>query len=453
MVSGVTRRDVVRQFAHSGGISIFIKAANGILAYVMLFAIARAATPDQYGIFGVAFSVAVSVSALATLGQPCAITRFWPQWMGQNEPLKARAVLRLTMFVTAIGSAATALLMLLGGAASLIAELPWSLGIAAATALFTLAFGWSGFTSSALRAQGYVVRALAPVDIAWRMAVCAVFGGAALAGRSFDAVSIVLAVACILLAVIFPQIMMLHRSSKGATVQTLSTTERTIISRFSLIMCASTGLNLARGHAGVIIVSAFLGAETAGAYFTADRTANLLLFFLLAVNLVSGPLIARYYHSDRKELVRVIVGASGLVSGFTALTGLIFFFFLGAEVLALFNPIYGTYLPVLLILCCGQFFSAAIGPAENLLNLSGYQRANLILSAGVCIFSVALQAFGGLYYGVIGVAAGAAAGSVVGSLAVHQYAWRTLGLDCSGLSLAVEPLRKLYKAAWTILRP
>jgi O-antigen/teichoic acid export membrane protein len=453
IVASISRRDVVRQLAQSSVISILIKVANGALAYVMLLAIARVATSEQYGIFAVSFSVTVSVSLLATLGQPWVVTRFWPQWIGQNEPLKARAALRLSMITTALGLGAAVILLLLAGALGLIVELPWSFSIAAATALFTLAFGWSTFSSTGLRAQGFVVKALAPRDIAWRIGVCAVFGGAALAGRSFDAVSIVLAVAGILLVVIFPQIMMLHRSSKGATAENLSTTDRTILSRFSLTMCASAAVNLARGHGGVIIVSAFLGAETAGAYFVADRTANLLSFLLLAVNLVSGPLISQYYHSDRKDLVRIIVGLSGLMSGFTALTGLIFFFFFGTEVLALFNPLYGTFLPILLILCCGQFFIAATGPVGNLLNLSGYQRPFLILNLSVGIVTIALQAIGGFYYGAIGVASGMTAGIVVGSLAAHQYAWRTLGIDSSGLSLAALPLRKLWEVTLKILRP
>ena len=111
------------------------------------------------------------------------------------------------------------------------------------------------------------------------------------------------------------------------------------------------------------------------------------------------------------------------MAGFTALTGLIFFFFFDDEILALFNPLYATYLPVLLILCSGQFFSAAKEPAGLLLNLSGHERANLVLTASIGTFSVGLQAIGGYFCGAIGVAAGAAPGTVVGGLASHQYAW------------------------------
>jgi O-antigen/teichoic acid export membrane protein len=207
-------------------------------------------------------------------------------------------------------------------------------------------------------------------------------------------------------------------------------------------MWAITTVQWVRDHAGVVIVSGFLGAAPAGAYFAADRTANLLAFLLLAINLVSAPPISRYFHSDRMDLVRVIVGASGLFAGFAALSGLIFFFIFGGKILALFNPVYESFLPVLLILCCGQFFIAATGPVGILLNLSGHQRISLILGISVGSVSVALQAVGAFYYGPIGVASAAAAGTVFSNLASAIYAWRVLGIDSSGLSLAFQMLRK-----------
>ena len=452
-MSDVTRRDVVRQLTKSGGISILIKAASGVLAYVMLLAIARSATAEQYGIFAVAYSVSMTVAIIAVLGQPMTVTRFWPQWMGQNEPLKARAVLRRSMILAALGLGAAVTLMLLGGALDLIVEMPWSPSLAAATALLTLGFGWAGFSSAGLRAQGFVVRALAPQDIAWRITVCAIFGGAALAGRSFDAGSILLVIAGLLVVMVAPQVMMLFRASKGATVEHLSTTDRRIISRYSAVLWAITGFQWLRDSAGVVIVSAYLGTEAAGGYFTAARTAYLLSFFLMSLTLVTAPQISRYYNSDRKDLVRIIVGVTGLMAGFTALTGIIFFFFFGARILALFNPLYVAYLPILLIISCAQLFSAVAGSGTVLLNMSGHQRVNLILTVSIGGLGIALQVLGGLYYGAIGVASAAAGATIFTHVATAVYAWRILGVDPTGLSLAVQALRKLHKILLRTLRP
>jgi O-antigen/teichoic acid export membrane protein len=275
----VTPRDLVQQLIRKGGLSILIKVANAGLAYAMLLAIARIATAEQYGIFAVAFSVAVSVSFVCTVGQPQAILRFWPQWMSQNEPLKARAVLKLSMILTGVGLSTAVVLMLLGGALDLVVDVPWTFGVAAATALFGFAMGWAEFSAAGLRAQEYLVRAQAPRDIGWRVLVCLLFGGAILTGTSFDAETIVLAVAGILLVMVLPQAVALVRSLKGASLKNLRDQERKLILRSTLILWVMSALGAARNYAGIIIVSTFLGAEAAGAFFVADRTANLLAFF------------------------------------------------------------------------------------------------------------------------------------------------------------------------------
>lgn len=429
-----------------GGLSILIKVLSAVLAYTMLLAIARATTAEQYGIFAVAFSVAMSASLCALLGQHWAITRFWPQWMGQDEGLKARSILRLSIVVVGLGLGAAAAIMLLGGALNLVTEAPWTFAVAAGTALFMFAFGWAEFASAGLRVQGYIVIALAPRDVVWRAAVCVMFAAAATAGWSFRAEWIIVTIGALLLLFVAPQIGMLYRASAGATMQLLPAADRTAISKYSIVMWAATTVELARTYAGVVIVSAFLGVEDAGAYFAADRTANILSFILLAINLVSAPLISRYYHSGRIEFVRLVVGLSGLGAGLAALTGLVLFFFFGADILAFFKPSYGSYLPVLLILACGQFIVAAAGPVGNLLVLTGHERVDFFLIVSVGLITVAGQVVGGLYWGPVGVAVGSAGGAAIIKLLAVAYAWRTLDIDSTGLTLAGQTARKLLFA-------
>jgi O-antigen/teichoic acid export membrane protein len=439
----ISPRDVIRRFALGSGLSILIKVANSILAYAMLLIIARVSTAEQYGIFAVAFSIGISLSLCATLGQPTLITRFWPQWMGQEETGKAHSVLRFSLRVTALGIAIAAAVLLLGGALKFALEVPWTFGIAAGTALFTFAFGWAEYVSAALRAQGYIALALAPRDIVWRIAICAIFGWAMLAGLTFRADAITLIVGGALLLIIAPQILLLIRSLAGQAVHPLPGPDRRETFRYSAIMWTASTFQLARAHGGTVIVSAYLGAETAGAYFAADRTANLLTFLLLAVNLVSAPLISRYYHSGRTDLVRLIVGLSGLVAGFAALAGVVVFFVLGETILGFFNPAYAAYLPVLLTLCVGQFLMAASGPAGNLLTQTGHERMLLILIVSGGVVSLASQAIAGLYWGAIGVAAGAAVGPVIVNVFAVIYTWRALGIDSTGLSLVARACRNL----------
>ncbi len=440
-MSNVTAKEIVRQLVRGGGLSILIKVANAGLAYVMLLIIARVTTAEQYGIFAVAFSIALAMSFVSIVGQSNTILRFWPQWMSRREPQKARAALKLSMILTGAGLVLTVVLMLLGGALDLIEGGHWSLGVLGATGLFGFAMGWSEFSAAGMRAQEYVVRAQAPRDIGWRILVCLTFGVAAAAGMSFDAETIVLAVAGMLLVMVLPQTLLLFRSVKGVSIKDLLAHDRTIFRRFTLNMWALAALGAVRNYAGVIIVSTYLGTEAAGAYFAADRTANLLAFFLLAINLVAAPLISKYHHSDRFDMVEVIVGIAGIAGGLSALSGFLVFVFFGEEILALFNPHYVSYLPVLLILAFGQLIRTATGPCGLLLIMAGHERINLVLLGIAAPISLGLQVLGGLYLGAIGVASAMAAGIVCVRLASAIYAWRVIGIDSTGIRLLVRSLR------------
>jgi O-antigen/teichoic acid export membrane protein len=197
-------------------------------------------------------------------------------------------------------------------------------------------------------------------------------------------------------------------------------------------------------YGGIVIVSAYLGAEAAGGYFTAVRTAYLLSFFLLSIAMITAPQISRYYHSDRKDIVQMIVGATGLVAGLSAVAGITFFFYLGDRVLALFDPAYATqFLPVLLIISCSQLFSAMTGPVAILLNMSGHQKVNFVVGVAFGSVGIVAQVAGGHYYGAIGVASATAAAAICTSIVKVAYVWRVLGIDPSGISFTVLVLRKL----------
>ena len=434
----LTPRDIIGQLARGGGLSIVIKIANGILAYAMLLIVARVTTAEQYGVLAIVFSIAMSASFAAALGQPWAVNRFWPQWMVQDAPMKARAFLRLSILTTTTGMAIAFALMLLIGALGQLAGSPWSFATCAAAGLFTLALGWAEFAAAGLRAQGHIVFSLFPRDIAWRLAICGFFGLGVLSGQDYRADYVVLVMSGVLILMISPQVFILVRSSLGARGVRLSYQDRKVITRYSVVNWLATIADLAKNYAGVLIVSAYLGAESAGAYFAAERTANMLLFVLLAINLVAMPQISRYFHSGRGDLVRLIIGYCGLAAGLTALAGLLLFFLLGAKILAFFNPVYEEYLPILLILCLGQFLLAAAGPVGPLLKMSGHEQIDLVVIVATGFASVVLQALAGLYWGAMGVAIAAAAGNAATGVISVAFARRKLGMDPTMLALPLQ---------------
>ena len=80
------------------------------------------------------------------------------------------------------------------------------------------------------------------------------------------------------------------------------------------------------------------------------------------------------------------------------------------------------------------------------MNVSGYERGNLVINAVIGPASIAFQVLGGLYYGPVGVAAAAAGGTVCLRAAIALYAWRKLQIDPTGLSLIPWLFRFVHKS-------
>lgn len=404
----------------------------------MLLVIARASTTEQYGTFAVAYSIGMTVALSAILGQPAVLTRYWSQWMGLANAAKARSVLRLSIRLTSAGTGIAFVLVLASGLMGPFDDFSWTFGIAAGTALFSAAFGWAEYVSAGLRARGHIALALAPRDIAWRIAVCIMIGWAIISEQVLQAESIMLMLGGALAFVVAPQIWLLRHPLSKQNDTPLTRDDRRSLFRYSATMWLSDTFHLASAYGGVVIVSTFLGVETAGAFFVAYRTANLLAFVLLAMNLVSGPLVSRYFHSGHRDLVQKIVSFHGFSAALAALAGIILFAFVGDRILAFFNPAYSSYLSVLLILCAGQFLMAVAGPAGILLNQTGHERINLILVLTGGVVSLVAQAIAGFYWGVIGVALGVTLGPLFTNVAAAIFTWRINHINPTGLTLLVQ---------------
>jgi O-antigen/teichoic acid export membrane protein len=426
---------IVRRFALQGSTAVLVKVASAGLAYMMMVLIARVTTTEQFGVFAVAFSIAISSSFISNLGQSGAILRFWPQWIGQGRPQKARLALKFSMAIAAIGLAAAGALILLAGTASFFVGLPWSFGIAGATALLAFAMGWAEVASAGLRAREFVFLALLPRDVIWRLVVCALAGTLFIFQVELEAQTIVLILAGVLSFLVIPQVYVLCRSFRGIGAARLASEDRELQLRTSVNLWLANAFNILQNHAGILIVSAVLSVDAAGAYFAAERTAGLLSLFFLAVGLVSTPRMSQYFHSGRTEFVRVIITLSGLGAGSAAAVAFCFLALLGGDVLALFEASYAASLPVLLTLSLGHLFQTTAGSMGLLLSMSGHERVLLALQVCIGVPAIGLQIVGGVFYGPLGVAIAAAGGMICLNVAAALFVWRRLGIAPAGLSL------------------
>jgi O-antigen/teichoic acid export membrane protein len=123
-----------------------------------------------------------------------------------------------------------------------------------------------------------------------------------------------------------------------------------------------------------------------------------------------------------------------------ALTILAIFVIFGPFILGIFQPAYATPTmhAVLVIFGIGATVSAACGPMELLLQLTGLQHSLLKLLVVVNIFGLAVTALVTWLFGPVGAALGTAATVVTWNLIGVMIAARSIGINPSVLGLLAD---------------
>lgn len=413
-----------REVAVSGA----IRLASLGLAFLFFVVLSRATTPEIFGVFSAAYSLATLLSYAANVGQHVAILRFWPALDETYGPAVASAALRIGLLLTLLGGLVLGLIVMLLG---LVPAITSAFGGAAINLVWTgillFACAVAEFSASALRAQGSLVLALAPRDIIWRVVVIA---GALLAAPLAADAALGL-VAVTLLVICLPQVALLIREIWRYRFTALPATEAAKLRSATWGLWASTSVTPVMVHATTVIVAVTLGPIAAGAYFAADRLAKLLAIALEGIEKVSGPMLSRSYHAGRMEEVLTIVAGTSALAFSVAIVGALGYLFLGSLALALFDPLYVEYYPVLLVLVVGQLVNTACGSNAMLLNMAGRERDLLVIRLIWGAASMIVVYFASIWFGIVG--------SAIASTAV-MIGWNATAVVVCQLRLGILPM-------------
>ena len=408
--SRLAANPLLRKLAGGAALGGAIKIIGMGLAFVFFVVIARVTTPEQYGIFAAAFSLATIAGFAATLGQHTAILRFWPALDEAHGPdIAAHAVAR-GLKLTGLGAVAVLLIFgLFGFARPQIAAFGADPLIYPAIGLMSAAFALSEYGAGALRARGALISALAPRDIVWRLAVI----GAAFALGSLTGAGALWLAAALLICLAGGQIALLARDLwRRRSAPALPVLERDRMRHAQWGLWGNAVVGPVSQHAATVIVGIVLGPAAAGAFFAADRLAKLLSIALVGVNQIAGPMLARSWHAGRMKEVRLVFLAAAGLSFAAALAGFAVFALFGRFALSMFDPAYADAYWVLLILAAGQLVNTACGPNAVLLMMRGRERVVFIAQATWAVLTVSLSALLAGKAGVDGAAIGASIGLI-----------------------------------------
>jgi O-antigen/teichoic acid export membrane protein len=444
-------RSSVAGLARSGVIAGIIKLASAGLSFAMFVVVALVTDERQFGLYSAAYAGASLVSFFATIGQQSTVLRFWPQYasagqVGIANGLMARALV-IIVGSLAVSSAAIALIGFIPG---LNDKTPEWLPLCVATALLSMALGWSEFASGAFRAKSKLVSALLPRDVIWRAVVIVAVGVMYLMHVETDAVTATFITAGLLLLATLPQAVALARDTLRLERTPLTAEQKAEFTQVTLGLWGATSIPPALAQVSTLLVATILGPEAAGAVFVADRTTRLVLLALTGINQALAPEISSAFYSGDRNHVQRITSLTALGASAVALTTLVAFLFLGPFILSIFDPAYATPQThtILMIFAIGASFAAACGPIELLLQLTGLQNQLMKILLIFNAIGLVITAIATYMFGPIGSATSIAGTWIAWNIIAVMIAKRRIGVDPSLLGLISRPaLQRVETAA------
>jgi len=409
----------MKEFYTSVAIAFAVRTAAAFAAFLLTLAIARTLGPEQSGYFFLAFSIVAILAAFSRIGLDNTLVRI----IGADTN-QATSVFKKALVMAGSASFTCSILLYiyaeplalhLFGKAELASVLrPISLGVTG-LALLTLA-------GSTLQGLGRVVPSILVTGVILNFSLIAALllvqptTAASLAGiYALFSVSTALAGFFFLLRP--------HLVSADTGVRFKSILQSCMPLMLVIIMQQLVQWS------GLFVAGVYLEPESISRLACAQRTAMLVSFLLVAVNLVVAPRFALLYKQGAlQEMEELALTSVKLVTALALPVILVMVCFPG-KIMALFGPEFVAGGPLLRILAVGQFLNAICGSVGLLLIMSGNERdvRNVVLVSGV--FALSLVWMLTVNFGESGNALGTAAAVVGQNLFTVYLVRKRLGFN------------------------
>lgn len=391
-----------------------ILSGSGVLISVLL---TRLLVPEEVGAYFLALSVVTAAGLLARAGLEKSALQLIAAGLGAGDEGRTRVVVKRVLMIASVTVTAVALLIWLGVGRWL------AIGLFRSEAMLTtvgVMAPWMAYLAfEALIAE--VFRGFHDVPRA------SMYGGAI--SRSFCVLAllvillwsgsaslrlvVVVTVSCGVLGLI-PAALALWRKVGRLERRPLKglSTRHVLVTTWPLLFSNATMYTM--GHADIWIVGAFEVESQVALYSVAVRVVMLVGLSLAIVNGILPPLIGEYNaRGDRRELERLVRLVASVAAIPSALV-LGVFMVAGGPVLAfLFGDFYRGGAAVLAILSVGQLVNVWVGSCGYVLIMTGHQRDLMWSSAVSGVISVGGALAVVSRFGVVGVAAAVATGTIV----------------------------------------
>jgi O-antigen/teichoic acid export membrane protein len=404
--------------------SAFFLAARvlgAVMTYGLFMLLGRWLGKAELGIYVTAFSWCLVLSHIASLGFPRASLRFFAEGLAAKDRgllhgyirRSRQLVIGLSVALAGIAAAVLALVVppeVRAVTVVAVASAPL-LAYILLQSSFALAMSWRRLymlPNAILRPTGLLVGVL----LVW------------LVTGTLSALSVVTMHAAVMIVIAAGQAWLLHGALAKAVEPAPDRYEtRTWVTTSVPLLLVSLYASYFFEY-NVLFFSAMLPPDAIGVLGAAHRVAFLLGFVVFAVDSASLPGLARHHRVtiDRREMQADLTHATRLKTAivFVGFLGLVV---LGRPLLGLFGEGFEDGYALMLVLAASVVLKAAIGPAPELLGITGYQNVTLAVCAAGMVASPLLALLLVPSMGAMGGAVSILVVTTIGRLLLHRAMW------------------------------
>lgn len=446
-MADLARRVRLNMVFRAGAAAGLIKGFGLIATFLLQIVVARLiADPAQYGAYAWGQNLLFLLGSLFALGIPIASSRLTAvhHRRGDARTLAAvRAAGIRWLALTSAGGAAISAAVVLILPESAFAELSRSVALIAVLATPLVSFMLFGQALS--RAHSRLVAAFVPTQL-----LRPVFTGILVAtwvfwiGGAAGAESVLLLVCASLLLVLTCQALLAGVGRPIRATANGESSERAAadghgperLMSIALPMFATRVSDLVIRYGSVVLLGMLAGPSVAAGFFVADRLAQLGTVPRSVIASVVQPWLAQAHaDGDHRQLQQVVnhAGHAALWPTLAAVVGLLL---LGPVLLGLFGGEYRGAFGILVVLLAAHLLGAALGPAQQVLMMSGQQKAVMRVMALSAICHIAGLFILIPWLGALGAAVATLLSTTVARLGCLRMVRSRLGIEPSVLRAA-----------------
>jgi len=392
-------------------LAMFIKVSASIIGTLMNMLISKLLPLQEFGVYGIIFSLLLAFMFLGTFGMHVSVMQFYPKIEKNYGKSSADHFLYHCLgwlkrkWVLVFGALVTIGLAFLGFEQLNEREHIIPFYAVPFIAALAICLTLSEFLSAVLRIKERNVAALAPRDLYWRGFVCIAVQIFIYYQLSVDLGMLLVVMSLLAIIIIGYQTSLFLNLVKNDT-KYVSDEEHYDKNDLSHSLRYSWANILAMTlifQSMTSVIGYFLGAEQAGIYFAADRLAYMMGLVSVGLTLISTPILSKAFHNNQRVRLRKIYFMICLFGGALTLPILTAIIFHGDWVLSSFyEPEYAEGHMVFIIIGSAWFLSTVFGPIVSVAQAAGQERTVFIVTATVATLSLTSSFFLVPAYGAIG---------------------------------------------------